>query len=96
MGLFIGIIIGLVIVYILVRWGWNWFSSRLRDKAAHDALADFDFNKEEEEIRSFASKYLSKECRCPKCNGMLVIRKGIYGEFLGCNHYPDCKYTRSL
>lgn len=29
---------------------------------------------------------------CPKCKvGTLVVRKSIYGMFLGCNKYPKCK-----
>lgn len=30
---------------------------------------------------------------CPKCNGMLVERKGKYGKFLGCSNYPKCTFT---
>lgn len=29
---------------------------------------------------------------CPKCNeGKLKLRKSMYGMFLGCDRYPDCK-----
>jgi DNA topoisomerase I len=30
---------------------------------------------------------------CPTCGKPLVIRKSIYGEFIGCSAYPKCKYT---
>lgn len=30
---------------------------------------------------------------CPKCGGMLVLRNGKYGKFLGCSNYPKCRYT---
>jgi hypothetical protein len=66
------------------------------DEIAHDILADFDFNKEKEEIKSIGIRYVSKEYRCPRCGGMLVMRNGRYGRFWGCNHYPECKYTRSV
>ncbi len=34
---------------------------------------------------------------CPKCKeGKLVLRKSIYGAFLGCSNYPKCKYTERL
>lgn len=33
---------------------------------------------------------------CPRCNGILVRRKGKYGDFYGCSNYPDCKYTRKM
>lgn len=93
---FILIVIGLLIVYGILRWVLNWVSNMLKDKAARDALAGFDFNKEKEEIQSIGGQYVPNEYRCPECNGMLVKRRGRYGAFLGCNHYPDCKYTRSI
>ncbi len=34
---------------------------------------------------------------CPKCKeGKLVLRKSIYGSFLGCSAYPKCRYTEKL
>jgi len=62
------------------------------DEIAHDVLGDFDFNKEKAEIKSIGSKYVPKAYRCPECNGILILREGIYGKFLGCNHYPDCNF----
>ena len=32
--------------------------------------------------------------RCPICKGKLVLRKGRYGDFYGCENYPDCKFTK--
>lgn len=34
--------------------------------------------------------------QCPDCGGQLSIRLGRNGRFIGCNNYPDCKYTRNL
>lgn len=34
--------------------------------------------------------------KCPECGGPLSIRLGRNGRFIGCNSYPDCKYTRNL
>lgn len=31
---------------------------------------------------------------CPRCNKLLVERKGPYGKFIGCLSYPKCNYTR--
>jgi len=29
---------------------------------------------------------------CPKCGeGQLMLRRSMYGMFLGCNKYPECK-----
>jgi hypothetical protein len=33
---------------------------------------------------------------CPECGGKLVERTGKYGDFVGCDNYPECKYTESL
>jgi len=32
---------------------------------------------------------------CPQCNHRLHIRMGRNGQFLGCNNYPECTYTRN-
>ncbi len=32
---------------------------------------------------------------CPNCGGVLVKRKGKFGEFWGCSSYPRCRYTRN-
>ena len=34
---------------------------------------------------------------CPTCSeGQLSLKLSKFGPFLGCNRYPDCKYTKSL
>jgi hypothetical protein len=33
---------------------------------------------------------------CPRCDGVLVERKGKYGRFMGCSNYPKCKFTAKL
>lgn len=33
---------------------------------------------------------------CPRCAGRLVLRKGKYGEFLGCSNYPNCRFTKKF
>lgn len=32
---------------------------------------------------------------CPRCGGELVKRKGKNGEFIGCENFPQCRYTSS-
>src|SRR3989338_5333823 len=37
------------------------------------------------------------EKSCPQCKeGKIVLRKSIYGSFLGCSNYPKCRYTEKL
>lgn len=34
---------------------------------------------------------------CPDCReGLLAVRNGKFGEFLGCSRFPRCRYTRNL
>jgi DNA topoisomerase-1 len=35
--------------------------------------------------------------KCPTCgDGQLLRRHGRFGEFIGCQNYPKCKYTRPI
>lgn len=37
------------------------------------------------------------ERTCPECkSGELSLKIGRFGSFIGCSHYPDCKYVRKL
>ncbi len=36
------------------------------------------------------------EENCPDCGNQLVIRLGKRGRFIGCSHFPECKYTRNV
>lgn len=46
--------------------------------------------KKEEESKE--KKYEEEGMECPTCKkGVMVLRKGFYGDFLGCNNYPKCK-----
>lgn len=31
--------------------------------------------------------------KCPKCDGIIIVREGKYGDFFSCSEYPVCKYT---
>lgn len=34
--------------------------------------------------------------KCPRCGGHLVERKGKHGKFLGCSHFPKCRFTKNF
>lgn len=37
-----------------------------------------------------------KKRPCPECKeGILALKKGIYGWFWGCSNFPKCKHTES-
>ncbi|RYF26657.1 MAG: NERD domain-containing protein [Flavobacteriales bacterium] len=62
-------------------------------------LAD-TFNKREH-VKSIKQSIQKSEVainknKCPQCNGDLILRKGKFGEFLGCRSYPACKFTSQL
>ncbi|WP_405283084.1 topoisomerase DNA-binding C4 zinc finger domain-containing protein [Methanobrevibacter sp.] len=42
-------------------------------------------------------KYLTKVLGdCPNCGGYLIRKTGINGEFVGCDNFPDCRFSCSL
>ena len=48
-----------------------------------------------EQAKAIAKGEIKK--KCPTCGeGVVVLRKSIYGGFYGCNTYPQCKYTAQL
>lgn len=34
--------------------------------------------------------------KCPQCGGVLVVRSGTFGDFMGCSSYPKCRYTSNI
>lgn len=32
---------------------------------------------------------------CPRCGGILCLRKGKFGAFYGCGNFPACRYTKN-
>jgi len=47
--------------------------------------------------KNFIISLFKKDKICPKCKeGILMVRKSKYGIFLGCNKYPNCKYTERI
>lgn len=54
-----------------------------------------------EHVRSIKQRIKLREAsinanKCPQCSGDLVVRAGKYGNFLGCQTYPLCKFTRKV
>lgn len=33
---------------------------------------------------------------CPRCGDRLVLRRGKYGDFFGCENYPKCKFKKRM
>ena len=76
------------------------------DKIAHgelkrdDLLHAFhaDFEKDLEKFRGEAKRSAEPtDVTCPECKkGKLLIRFGKSGSFLGCERYPECKFTTNF
>lgn len=50
--------------------------------------------KKDEAAKELARKLTGK--KCDKCGKPMEVKKGKYGEFLGCSGYPDCKNIKPL
>lgn len=33
---------------------------------------------------------------CPNCKGSLIVRRGDFGEFMGCSNFPRCRFTINI
>ena len=51
-----------------------------------------------DEINNFMHKHLFAETDdvCPDCGKKLGIKLSKFGPFIGCENYPNCKYTKQL
>ncbi len=49
---------------------------------------------EEKEFEELEKKLGGK--KCPKCGEPMEVKRGRYGEFLGCSGYPKCKQMQSI
>lgn len=42
------------------------------------------------------STNIKSKVRCPSCGNFMTLKKGLHGEFYGCNSFPYCKTTYSV
>ncbi|MBE6457279.1 MAG: type I DNA topoisomerase [Alphaproteobacteria bacterium] len=51
-----------------------------------------------DEINEFMHKHLfaDDDDKCPDCGAKLGIKLSKFGPFIGCENYPNCKYTKQL
>jgi DNA topoisomerase I len=53
--------------------------------------------RKEREIKQQIEEFEKKEVKCPECkDGVLMVRKGMYGTFLGCSAFPKCRHTARI
>jgi DNA topoisomerase-1 len=52
--------------------------------------------KAHQEMKSVKRATVPTDIQCQECEGKMVIRWGRNGEFLACENFPTCKYTRDF
>ncbi len=58
-----------------------------------DKMKNFDYSK----ATLLSSQIISSDSPlCPKCNGLMTLKKGKFGEFWSCKKYPECKGTKNI
>jgi len=70
------------------------------DEERDEVLLAF-YEKFEKDLAEFAKSTGAKKAvpsgiSCPECGGNLLIRFGKSGEFLGCENFPECKFTSNF
>lgn len=86
--------------------------SKLRERGTKSGFYGFDylkpitgvidieeFKKERSEKRvvQYAKEIVKQnQKRCPRCNCVMITKNGRYGQFWGCEDFPNCRYTESL
>jgi DNA topoisomerase-1 len=77
---------------------WKAFSAKTGEVGQLRTSEVLDVLNKELEAYLFPPREDGKDRRlCPSCNeGMLSLKPGKFGFFIGCSNYPECKYTRQL
>ncbi len=84
---------------VLLKGFWDQLESDVKSVSAlriaevidllNDELETYLFPSDEENVKS--------RRKCPECkDGVLSLKLGKFGSFIGCSNYPDCKHTRKL
>lgn len=75
---------------VMLEWGNKFLESNV------DIITDYYEDYKNKLVINKKEKKETKDDICPLCGSKLVLRTGKYGKFLGCEKYPECKYTRNV
>lgn len=78
---------------LVVKWGKT--GSFLGCSAYPDCSFTSPFKRVDGEIVLEEAKKIP-EIKCTSCGADMVLKRGRFGEFLGCSRYPDCSTTMPL
>ena len=74
----------------------NEYFCRVMDSET-DELIDFFSHTDLQKVKlNHHPDEITIETICPDCGSRMVVRRGRYGDFLGCSSYPSCKHTQKL
>ncbi len=82
---------GAPVVLKLGRYGQFYACTRYPECKHSAPYLEDEFNKQEQ--KQIASEISDP---CPKCGGKLSVKAGRFGEFIGCDNYPKCKFTKPI
>ena len=55
-----------------------------------------DFTNEEHVNNIKKAAWMVENNICPRCGGKLVLRHGKFGDFYGCENYPQCEFKKKI
>lgn len=79
--------------FMVVKWGKN--GSFLGCSAYPECSSTVPFKRVDGKIVPEEKKTVS-DVKCSSCGAPMVLKRGKFGEFLGCSRYPDCSNTMPL
>lgn len=79
--------------HMVVKWGKN--GSFLGCSAYPDCSSTAPFKRVDGKIVPEETKQIS-DVKCTSCGANMVLKRGRFGEFLGCSRYPDCSTTMPM
>ena len=77
---------------MVIKWGKN--GSFLGCSGYPDCKTTLPFRRENGEI--VIEEPPKTDVKCLLCGSDMAVKRGKYGNFLGCSKYPDCKGTQAI
>lgn len=79
--------------HMVVKWGKS--GSFLGCSRYPECSSTMPFKRENGKIVAAPQKQFT-DVKCSSCGANMVLKRGRFGEFLGCSRYPDCATTMPL
>ena len=66
-----------------------------RSEVLHNFYEEFIKIAEDASKKMYKDEDVPVGRKCPKCGAELVMKKGKFGDFIGCSNFPDCDYCEN-